>query len=72
MAKKTEELNVKDEVEEHHRENENGRRYADKELETKAALDCDWPGCNFQAMNRSGLVNYQRQSHNTPQFIPCP
>ena len=67
MAKKTEELNVKDEVEEHHRENENRRRHANKELQSGQHSTVIG-----QAMNRSGLVNHQQQSHNTPQFIPCP
>ena len=72
IAKKTEELNAEDEKEEQHRKNENRRKHVEREIQSEMALNCDWPGCNFHAKNRSGLVNHQRQSHGTLQLIPCP
>ena len=49
--------------------NEDRSRCAERELQSESALDYDWPGCDVQAINRSGLVNHQ--SHITLQLIPC-
>ena len=72
IAVKTEELNAEDEKEEQHKKDENRKMRVERQAQAEAALACDWPGCTFQAVNRSGLVNHQRQSHSTPQLTPCP
>ena len=72
IAVKTEKLNAEDEKEEQHRKDEKRRRRVESQVQSEAALACDWPGCTFQAANRSGLINHQRQSHSTPQLTPCP
>ena len=72
IAVRTEKLNAEDEKEEQHRKDEKRRRRVESQMQSEAALACDWPGCTFQAVNRSGLINHQRQSHSTPQLTPCP
>ena len=72
IAVKMGELNAEDGKEEQHRKDENRRRHVERQVQFEAALTCEWPGCTFQAMNRSALVNHKRQPHSTPQLTPCP
>ena len=71
IAGKADKLTVEHEKGEQHRKVEN-RRSVETQEQSGAALTCDSPGCTFQAVNRAGLVNHQRQIHSPPQLIPCP
>ena len=66
IAVKTVELNAENEKAEQHRKDENRRRCVERLVQREAGLACGWPGCTFTAVNGSGLVNHQRQSHSTP------
>ena len=34
-------------------------------------LVCDYPGCNFEAINRAGLTNHQCQKHTLAIIVQC-
>ena len=58
IIKKAEELNAESEKAELHRNDEKKRKHAERELQSEIALNCDWSGCTFHAMNRSGVINH--------------
>ena len=47
------------------------RRREQRLIDSENALCCCHPGCSFQALNKAGLINHQRQRHSNISRIQC-
>lgn len=66
-----ERLNQQAEAHEKSRKDEKKRRRMQQLIDSAAALHCNHPGCSFQALNKAGLTNHQRQRHSTTSRTQC-
>ena len=63
IAKLTEDFNAEDEREEQRIKNE---KHVERELQSEAEFNCDWPGCNFHSCNEQ--VWSRQPSMTVPQY----
>ena len=72
IAVRTEKLNAEDEKEEQHRKDEKRRRRVESQMQSEAALACDWPGCTLPS--REQVWSYQPPAavpqHSTAHPMP--
>ena len=64
-------LNKQAEDTEKSHKDEKKRRREQRLIDSENTLHCSHPGCSFQALNKAGLSNHQRQRHFTVMRIQC-
>ena len=64
-------LNKQAEDTEKSRKDEKKRRREQRLIDSENTLHCSHPGCSFQALNKAGLSNHQRQRHSTILRVQC-